>query len=112
MSRSTRICLTTGACVAFAIALFARDVRAQFYLGAEGGWTSLPDQDITVPGLFSTSLRFNSGFNAGVRLGYEWGAWRLRGRIQLSPRTTYPAISRYSVFPSAGLAATATPTRS
>ena len=76
MSRSTRIWLTVGACVAVAIALSARDVRAQFYVGAEGGWTALPDQDITVPNLFSTSLRFNSGFNAGARLGYEWGGWR------------------------------------
>ena len=76
MSRSTRIRLTVGGCVAIAIVLFARDASAQFYIGAEGGWTALPDQDITVPGLFSTSLRFNSGFNAGARLGYEWGAWR------------------------------------
>ncbi|MFL5266254.1 MAG: hypothetical protein ACJ8AH_06575, partial [Stellaceae bacterium] len=75
MSRSTRSRLTVGGCLAVAIVLFARDAPAQFYIGAEGGWTSLPDQDITVPGLFSTNLRFNSGFNAGVRLGYEWGAW-------------------------------------
>jgi OmpA-OmpF porin, OOP family len=76
MPRSTLIRLTVGAWLAAATMLSASDARAQFYIGAEGGWTGLPNQDITVPGLFSTSLRFNSGFNAGVRLGYEWGAWR------------------------------------
>ncbi len=76
MSRSTQIRLTVGACLAVAIALCARDGWAQFYIGAEGGWTGLPNQNITVPGLFSTSLRFNSGFNAGARLGYEWGPWQ------------------------------------
>src|SRR5215831_18891670 len=68
--------VVTSACLALAAALFVPGARAQFYIGAEGGWTGLPSQDITVPNLFSTSLRFNSGFNAGVRLGYEWGAWR------------------------------------
>jgi outer membrane protein OmpA-like peptidoglycan-associated protein len=63
-------------CLAWAAALFVNDARAQFYIGAEGGWTGLPSQTITVPGLFSTSLKFNSGFNAGARLGYEWGPWR------------------------------------
>jgi OmpA-OmpF porin, OOP family len=76
MSTSARSRLTVGACFAVVAAVFAPDARAQFYIGAEGGWTGLPKQDITVPGLFSTSLRFNGGFNAGMRLGYEWGAWR------------------------------------
>jgi OmpA-OmpF porin, OOP family len=75
MFTSTRIWSTIGVC-AMATMGSVHDARAQFYVGAEGGWTALPDQDITVPGLFSTKLRFNSGFNAGVRLGYEWGAWR------------------------------------
>ncbi len=77
MTTSPRVCFAIGACLALATMIFVRDARAQFYIGAEGGWTSLPDQPITVPGLFSTNLRFNSGFNAGVRLGYEWGPWRL-----------------------------------
>jgi len=76
MSTSTRIRLTIAFCLSSAALLFAADARAQFYLGAEGGWTSLPDQTITVPGLFSTNLKFNAGFNAGGRLGYEWGPWR------------------------------------
>jgi outer membrane protein OmpA-like peptidoglycan-associated protein len=76
LATSTRIWLTIHAVLAVAATLLIPDARAQFYIGAEGGWTGLPRQDITVPGLFSTSLKFNSGFNAGVRLGYEWGAWR------------------------------------
>src|SRR6476660_6065848 len=78
MFGSTRISLIMRTCLALAAAaLFASDARAQFDGGAVGGWTGLPDQTITVPGLFSTILRFISGFNAGVRLGYELGAWRL-----------------------------------
>jgi OmpA-OmpF porin, OOP family len=73
---STRIWSVPSACLALAAALFVNDARAQFYVGAEGSWTGLPDQTITVPGLFSTSLKFNTGFNAGMRLGYEWGPWR------------------------------------
>ncbi len=73
---STRIWSIPGACLALATTLFVNEARAQFYVGAEGGWTGLPSQTITVPGLFSTSLKFNSGFNAGMRLGYEWGPWR------------------------------------
>jgi outer membrane protein OmpA-like peptidoglycan-associated protein len=76
LATSKRIWLTTHALLAVTATLFISDARAQFYIGAEGGWTGLPSQDITVPSLFSTSLKFNSGFNAGVRLGYEWGAWR------------------------------------
>lgn len=76
MSTSTRIRLTIAFCLSSAALLFAADARAQFYIGAEGGWTSLPDQTVTVPGLFSTNLKFNAGFNAGARLGYEWGPWR------------------------------------
>jgi OOP family OmpA-OmpF porin len=77
MSTSTRVCSTIGVCLALVTMLSIRDAQAQFYIGPEGGWTALPDQRITVPGIFSTKLRFNSGFNAGVRLGYEWGPWRL-----------------------------------
>ncbi len=73
---STRIWLITNAWLALAATLLIPDARAQFYIGAEGGWTGLPSQSITVPGLFSTNLQFNSGFNAGMRLGYEWGPWR------------------------------------
>ena len=111
MSRSTQIWLTAGACLAVAIALFVHDARAQFYIGAEGGWTALPDQDITVPGLFSTSLRFNSGFNAGARPAMSGALGALRKNTAIA-KTTCPAISRCSAFLSTGSAATGTPIRS
>src|SRR5271166_3658852 len=82
-----------GAGAALAIALGGVQAHAQFfgpyppgafYLGPEGGWTSLCNQNSTVavrgpagaivsrPG----TVNFNSGFNAGGRLGYAWGPWR------------------------------------
>jgi OmpA-OmpF porin, OOP family len=82
-----------GAGAALAIALGGVQAHAQFfgpyppgafYLGPEGGWTSLFNQNSTVavrgpagaivsrPG----TVDFNSGFNAGGRLGYAWGPWR------------------------------------
>jgi OmpA-OmpF porin, OOP family len=61
-----------------------------FYIGPEGGWTKLTDQTDTVngrivtgpgPNAFSVQRRsfnanFDSGFNVGGRVGYQWGPWR------------------------------------
>jgi len=76
MSTSTRIRLTTAFCLFLAALLFAPDTLAQFYIGAEGGWTSLPDQTDNISGVTAPTAKFTGGFNAGVRGGYEWGAWR------------------------------------
>lgn len=76
MSTSTRIWLIIGACLTLAAARLVPDAQAQFYVGAEGGWTSLPDQTDTILGVTSATARFNGGFNAGLRAGYEWGPWR------------------------------------
>ena len=76
MSTSTRIWLTIGLCFSPAGLLFAPDARAQFYIGAEAGWTSLPDRTDSISGVTSATAKFNGGFNAGVRGGYEWGPWR------------------------------------
>jgi OOP family OmpA-OmpF porin len=65
-----------GPCLVLAMALFAHDSRAQFYIGAEGGWTGLSEQTDTILGVTSAKARFNGGFNAGFRGGYEWGPWR------------------------------------
>jgi OmpA-OmpF porin, OOP family len=81
-----------GAGVALAMALGGAQAQAQFfgpyppgafYLGPEGGWTSLSGQNnkFRVPGQFANGtngpkVNFNSGFNAGVRGGYAWGPWR------------------------------------
>jgi outer membrane protein OmpA-like peptidoglycan-associated protein/opacity protein-like surface antigen len=76
MFTSTRIWLTISACLPLAAAPFVPDARAQYYVGAEGGWTSLPDQTDTILGVTSATAAFNNGFNAGFRVGYEWGPWR------------------------------------
>jgi OOP family OmpA-OmpF porin len=59
------------------IVLFAPPSWAQLYIGVEGGWTGLPDQTDTIAGVTSVTARFDGGFNAGVRGGYEWGPLRI-----------------------------------
>src|SRR6201993_1319764 len=65
-----------GACLALFAMLHPADSRAQIYIGAEGGWTGLPDRTDDILNVTSVKARFDAGFNAGVRGGYEWGPWR------------------------------------
>ncbi|MGB9645243.1 MAG: outer membrane beta-barrel protein, partial [Stellaceae bacterium] len=100
----SRYLLSAGA--ALAVAFGCAEANAQlawlggpyptlFYVGPEGGWTSLSNQKDTITttpfrvdnGLvpangpfftnFNGSARYNSGFNAGGRLGLQYGPWRL-----------------------------------
>ncbi len=95
----TRYLLGAGA--ALALALSSAGANAQFawmggpypvlfYVGPEGGWTSLANQKDTVAtptfqvnhgapvgNLFNLSSRYDSGYNVGGRLGIQWGPWRL-----------------------------------
>jgi OOP family OmpA-OmpF porin len=88
-----------GAGVALAVALGGAQAHAQlfptgvpgaWYIGPEGGWTSLTSQSdqvspvtftgpgggtFTFPGV-SPTANFDSGFNVGARGGYQWGPWR------------------------------------
>ncbi len=64
------------ACLAFAAMLLPAHSPAQLYIGAEGGWTGLPDRTDDIIGVTAVTARFNGGFNAGVRGGWEWGPWR------------------------------------
>ena len=74
---SMRISRAFSACLAVAMALPVGVAQAQtFYLGAEGGWTVLNDQTSTAAGFPSAKSRFDSGFAAGARVGYEMGPWR------------------------------------
>src|SRR5215467_9943436 len=97
-----------GAGAALAVAFGCAEANAQFawmggpypityYVGPEGGWTSLPNQRVTnttsVPFRVDTvggasagpffssfgtgSARYDSGFNAGGRLGLQYGPLRL-----------------------------------
>ena len=99
----TRNLLGVGA--ALAMALGAVEANAQttwlgypvgWYVGPEGGWTSLSNQKDTITTVpfrvdtgvgippngpfvnkFNGSARYDSGFNAGARLGGQFGPWRL-----------------------------------
>jgi OmpA-OmpF porin, OOP family len=88
-----------GAGVALAVAFGGAQAHAQlfpygapgvWYIGPEGGWTSLNNQSesvssstftgpngaiFTAPGR-SFTANTNSGFNVGGRAGYQWGPWR------------------------------------
>ncbi len=87
-----------GAGVALAVALGCAQANAQFfgpyppgafYLGPEGGWTSLTSQNpsftvqgpngVVIGNQVNRQVNFNSGFNAGARGGYMWGPWRFEG---------------------------------
>src|SRR5712691_10554478 len=52
-----------------------------FYLGGEGGWTSLAGEfakaRIPVIGIRADGLGWHDGFNAGARLGFDWEPWRI-----------------------------------
>ena len=87
-----------GAGMALAIAFAGTQAHAQlnffgpyppgaFYLGPEGGWTLLTNQKDTFNVLlpngtvrqFNPTAKYDSGFNAGGRIGYAWGPWRFEG---------------------------------
>jgi len=77
-----------GAAAAIAAALGCAPAQAQFYIGAEGGWTNLEDQTGSygfTPGTLGRFVgpslgakeSFDDGFNVGGRVGYMWGHWRI-----------------------------------
>ena len=92
-----------GAGVALAVAFGGAEANAQFsflggpypvayYIGPEGGWTSLANQkdNITTPPFrlgdtnpgpffnsFNASARYDSGYNVGARAGIQWGPIRV-----------------------------------
>ena len=96
-----------GAGAALAVAFGCAEANAQFawlggpypvtwYVGPEGGWTSLSNQKDTITTVpfrvdtgvvippngpyfnkFNGSARYDSGFNAGGRLGFQYGPLRL-----------------------------------
>jgi opacity protein-like surface antigen len=72
---SKRISLVTGA-VAFAMGLRVSDAWAQYYIGAQAGWTGLPYQTDTIDGVGSVPVEFGAGYNVGVRGGYQLWPWR------------------------------------
>ena len=55
-----------------------------WYLGAEGGWTSLEQQQDRIPGT-PFPQNWKSGFNVGARTGYENGPWRFEEEFRRFP---------------------------
>jgi outer membrane protein OmpA-like peptidoglycan-associated protein len=83
--------LLIGAAVAAIAAFGGAGARAQlvpgfdgpWYVGGEGGWTSLDNAKGSAgspappaPGTVSGNVRFSSGFNVGARAGFMSGPWR------------------------------------
>ena len=71
-----RISLVTGASFAFVLGPVSSAAWAQYYIGAQAGWTGLPYQTDTIEGMGSVPLQFNAGYNVGARGGYQLTAWR------------------------------------
>ena len=71
-----RISLVAGASFAFVLGPLGSGARAQYYIGAQAGWTGLPYQTDTIEGFGPVAVQFNAGFNVGARGGYRLGSWR------------------------------------
>jgi opacity protein-like surface antigen len=52
-----------------------------FYVGGEGGWTNLEDEINRIPDKKGPES-WRDGFNVGLRVGYEWEAFRLEGEFR------------------------------
>lgn len=77
-----------GAGFAAVSAFWSFDATAQFYLGAQGGWTGLEGTRGSITGTnpltgnavtFPISQSFDAGYNVGARAGVKWGDWRFEG---------------------------------
>jgi len=60
---------------------FLSPVPGSFYLGGEGGWTKLATESVkaTIPviGHRTDGVQWHDGWNAGARLGFASGPWRV-----------------------------------
>lgn len=77
-----------GAGFAIVAILGTSEARAQYYLGAEGGWTGLEGTRSSISGTnpltgatvtFPINQSFDGGYNVGARAGIIWGDWRFEG---------------------------------
>jgi OmpA-OmpF porin, OOP family len=119
----TNRCLL-GAGVALAVAFGGVQAHAQlgglfpppgtpgaFYIGPEGGWTALTNQTDTINGRIvtgpggaalslprrSVTANFDSGFNVGGRVGYQWGPWRFEEEYSFR-RNGLSSLSANNIF--------------
>ena len=71
-----RISLMAGASFACVLGTVGSDAWAQYYIGAQAGWTGLPYQTDMIEGFGPVAVQFNAGFNVGARGGYRLDSWR------------------------------------
>ena len=71
-----RISLVTAASFAFVLGPLSSGASAQYYIGAQAGWTGLPYQTDTIEGLGAVPVQFSAGYNVGAHGGYQLGPWR------------------------------------
>src|SRR6516225_10096761 len=72
----TRPSLMVGAVFAFVSGPLSSNAEAQYYIGAQAGWTGLPYQTDMIDGLGPVPVQFNAGYNVGTRGGYQLASWR------------------------------------
>jgi len=76
LAASVALGVTLGCAQAHAQLLTMPSGQGSWYLGGEGGWTDLNDQSDRNATIGSPSANFDSGYNIGLRGGYQWGPWR------------------------------------
>jgi opacity protein-like surface antigen len=67
---------SAGAIFTFVLGPLSSAARAQYYIGAQVGWTGLPYQTDAIEGLGAVPVQFSAGYNVGARGGYQLASWR------------------------------------
>jgi OmpA-OmpF porin, OOP family len=65
-----------GGCVAVTALSCGTPAQAQWYIGGEAGWSDLTNAHDASSGLPTIRKSFDSGYELGVRGGYQMGPWR------------------------------------
>jgi outer membrane protein OmpA-like peptidoglycan-associated protein len=65
-----------GGCVAVTALSWGTAAQAQWYVGGEAGWSDLTDAHDSSSGPSTIHKSFDSGYEVGVRGGYQMGPWR------------------------------------
>src|SRR5436305_13904161 len=93
-----RIRSLLGASVALAMTFAGANAQAQwfplpsgpmsYYIGVEGGYTGVDDASGRIVGTgLRLKERFDDGYNAGGRVGVEWGPWRFEEEFRFQHNT-------------------------
>lgn len=88
---------TMVAVPAWAQSHFGWSGSAAWYLGAEGGWSALGNQEGSLPPKVFPQ-NFDDGFALGVRAGYRLGPWRVEEEYRYQSND----LNRYARHPAQG----------